>query len=54
MCLVREVRAGTGSGFLHPSEPRFLGTRELARIQSFPDQWDWCGLPYADVHHLVG
>ncbi len=53
-CLVRDVRVGTGSGFLHPTEKRFLGVRELSRIQSFPDEFDWAGLPYADVHHLVG
>jgi DNA (cytosine-5)-methyltransferase 1 len=52
--LVREVRPGTCSGFLHPREDRFLGVHELARLQGFPDQWDWCGLEYRDVHHLVG
>jgi DNA (cytosine-5)-methyltransferase 1 len=52
--LVREVRPGTGSGYLHPREDRFIGTRELARLQGFPDQWDWADLPYRDVHHLVG
>lgn len=54
MTLVRDVREGTGSGFLHPSEARFLGIRELARVQSFPDQWDWCDMPYRDIHNLVG
>jgi DNA (cytosine-5)-methyltransferase 1 len=52
--LVREVRPGTSSGFLHPREDRFIGTRELARLQSFPDQWGWAGLAYRDVHNLVG
>jgi len=52
--LVREVRPGTGSGFLHPREDRFLGVRELARLQGFPDEWNWGDLPYRDVHHLVG
>jgi DNA (cytosine-5)-methyltransferase 1 len=52
--LVREVRPGTASGYLHPAEDRFCGVRELARLQGFPDSWDWTGLRYADVHHLVG
>jgi DNA (cytosine-5)-methyltransferase 1 len=52
--LVREIRPDTGSGFLHPSESRFLGINELARIQSFPGEWDWCGLDYEQTHHLIG
>lgn len=52
--LVREVRAGTGSGYLHPAEDRFCGVRELARLQSFPDEFDWCDLPYKIAHGLVG
>lgn len=52
--LVREVRAGTGSGYLHPAEDRFCGERELARLQSFPDEFDFCDLNYKIVHGLVG
>ncbi|TQE33042.1 DNA cytosine methyltransferase [Streptomyces ipomoeae] len=29
------------NGVLHPDEDRNLGIRELARIQSFPDAYDW-------------
>ena len=52
--LVHEVRPASGSGFLHPSENRFIGTAELSRLQSFPDEFDWCDLAYPDVHHLIG
>lgn len=27
----------------HPSESRPLTTREYARIQTFPDEWEFCG-----------
>jgi DNA (cytosine-5)-methyltransferase 1 len=49
----REVRRDGGQ-LLHPSEGRAVGTRELARLQSFPDEWDWLGLGYQDIHALVG
>jgi DNA (cytosine-5)-methyltransferase 1 len=51
--LVREVRRDGGQ-FLHPAENRTLGTRELSRLQSFPDEFNFCGLPYKDVHALIG
>jgi DNA (cytosine-5)-methyltransferase 1 len=54
MTLVRDVRQGTGSGFLHPYEPRFIGTREMSRIQGFPDSWSWADLDYTAIHHAVG
>jgi len=34
-------------GLLHPTRNRYLGSRELARLQSFPDQYDW-GDPVGD------
>jgi DNA (cytosine-5)-methyltransferase 1 len=49
----REVRKDGGS-LLHPAENRMVGTRELARLQGFPDEFSWLDLPYADVHHLIG
>jgi DNA (cytosine-5)-methyltransferase 1 len=49
----REVRRDGGQ-LLHPEENRAIGTRELARLQSFPDEFDWLGLGYEDIHHLVG
>jgi DNA (cytosine-5)-methyltransferase 1 len=49
------------SGYLHPRHNRFLGLAELARIQSFPDGFDWLLDPAADnekqyqrVHRLIG
>jgi DNA (cytosine-5)-methyltransferase 1 len=40
--VLKEVRIGMHlGGMMHPSRHRFLGTHELARLQSFPDQYDW-------------
>ncbi len=54
MTLVRDMRHGTGSGFLHPYEPRFIGVNEASRIQGFPDQWSWADLDYTATHHAIG
>lgn len=37
----------------HPSETRPLQTREYARIQSFPDSWEFCGST-ASVYKQIG
>ncbi|WP_443334019.1 DNA cytosine methyltransferase [Streptomyces sp. MNU103] len=38
--MVRSFRA-YNNGLLHPDENRFVGLRELTRLQSFPDEYDW-------------
>lgn len=30
--------------FIHPHEDRMLTVRELARLQTFPDSWEFCGV----------
>jgi DNA (cytosine-5)-methyltransferase 1 len=52
--IVKDVRTGTGSGYLHPSEDRFIGVRELARVQSFPDEYDWGDGTYKQIHARIG
>ena len=40
----------------HPTEVRALALREYARIQEFPDEWQFCGTPaeqYAQVGNAV-
>ena len=36
--------------FVHPVYDRALTVRECARLQSFPDSYDFCGGPYATPH----
>jgi DNA (cytosine-5)-methyltransferase 1 len=52
--IVKDVRPGTGSGYLHPAEDRFCGIRELARLQSFPDEFDWGDGTYKQIHARIG
>lgn len=39
---------------LHPSENRALGTAELARLQSFPDQYEWGDSTYNQIQARLG
>ena len=52
--IIRTVCGSGGGGLLHPHEDRFIGTRELTRLQSFPDQYDWGAITYKHLHALVG
>ncbi len=36
--------------FVHPTHDRALTVRECARLQSFPDSYDFCGGPYIVPH----
>ena len=36
--------------FVHPTSNRALTVRECARLQSFPDSYDFCGGPYIVPH----
>ena len=36
--------------FVHPTHDRALTVRECARLQSFPDSYDFCGGPYIIPH----
>lgn len=42
------------AGVLHPLHDRYLSSRELARIQSFPDQYDWGDSTYRQIHARIG
>ncbi|MFZ3475336.1 DNA cytosine methyltransferase [Streptomyces sp. 4.24] len=51
--LIKEV-SSSRNGLLHPEEDRLLGVRELARLQSFPDEYDWGDSPVDKVWARVG
>jgi DNA (cytosine-5)-methyltransferase 1 len=45
-----------GTSLCHPTEVRALTLRECARVQEFPDDWEFCGTPaeqYAQVGNAV-
>jgi DNA (cytosine-5)-methyltransferase 1 len=45
--------AGGGRPFIHPDEHRHITVREAARLQSFPDWWEFAGGPTA-AYRQVG
>lgn len=51
--LIKEI-SSSRNGLLHPEENRLLGIRELARLQSFPDAFDWGDSPVDKVWARLG
>lgn len=43
-----------GPDYLHPTEDRCIGIREMARLQSFPDEFDWGASSYAQIKARIG
>ncbi len=43
-----------GKGHIHPTEPREVTPRESARIQTFPDWWEFKGTRAADARRQIG
>jgi DNA (cytosine-5)-methyltransferase 1 len=41
-----------GTALCHPSETRALTLRECARVQEFPDEWEFCGTPAEQYAHV--
>jgi DNA (cytosine-5)-methyltransferase 1 len=44
--------AKDGNGYIHPTQPRSISFREAARLQSFPDDYIFCGSPTDQWVHL--
>jgi DNA (cytosine-5)-methyltransferase 1 len=44
--------AGGGRPFIHPTEHRHITVREAARLQSFPDWWEFSGGPTASYRQV--
>lgn len=44
----------TRTGILHPTEHRFLSAREICRIQSIPDEYDWGDSTLKEIWARVG
>lgn len=49
----KAITSGARAEFIHPREDRYLTMRECARIQGFPDEFEFVGRQ-ADQHILVG
>ena len=47
------VRSG-GKGHIHPTEPREVTPRESARLQTFPDWWEFQGTSVCDSRRQIG
>lgn len=44
--------AKDGNGYIHPSQARSISFREAARVQSFRDDYVFCGSPSDQWVHL--
>ena len=49
----KSITGGARSEFLHPVEHRGLTIRECARLQTFPDSFEFCGTP-TEQDQLIG
>jgi DNA (cytosine-5)-methyltransferase 1 len=57
--LTKMIYAGSnelsgGGGLVHPVGWRLVGSRELARLQSFPDEYDWAESSYPQIVARLG
>lgn len=43
-----------GKGHIHPTKPREVTPRESARLQTFPDWWEFMGNTAADARRQIG
>lgn len=44
----------SGAHFVHPTKHRLLGTRELSRLCSFPDEYNWGSSEYRQIQARLG
>lgn len=54
LIITKTFRNGGGAGYLHPTENRFVGSAELTRVTSFPDEYDWGDSTYEQIHARLG
>lgn len=52
--ILRSFDKAAATGFLHPRENRWVGVRELSRLHSIPDEYDWGPSSYAQIHWRIG
>lgn len=50
----RTIVKDSGTDYLHPREERSIGIRELTRLQSFPDEYDWGSSTYGQIQARCG
>ncbi|MDY7229034.1 DNA cytosine methyltransferase [Hyalangium rubrum] len=48
----KAITSASRNEFLHPVEDRFLTIRECARLQTFPDDFEFLGPPTAQMLHI--
>jgi DNA (cytosine-5)-methyltransferase 1 len=51
--ITTKFNEATTGAFIHPSQPRTLSVREAARLQSFPDEFVFCGSP-VQIRRQIG